>query len=76
MKEIDETDYDCINGVPKKCLHCLKYKNKCNCPRWRKICVNIIVHVEEKFVLMCYKTLIKNTKNDNYAICKMWILKK
>ena len=38
MKEIDETDYDCINGVPKKCLHCLKYKT------------NVIVHVEEKFV--------------------------
>ena len=33
MKEIDETDYDCINGVGKICLHCLNYKNECNCPR-------------------------------------------
>ena len=48
MKEIDETDYDCINGVRKRCLHCLNYKNECNCPRWRKICVNVIEYVEEK----------------------------
>ena len=39
MKEIDETDYDYINGVPKKYLHCPK-----------NIKTNVIVHIEEKFV--------------------------
>ncbi len=63
MKEIDETDYDCINGVRKRCLHCLNYKNECNCPRWRKICVNVIDHVEEKIcVNMVQKIWILENK--------------